>query len=70
MTSVERVIEYTKLESEAPLTNPKKKPPPTWPQFGALTFNSLSLNYSTESPRVLKNLSCNIMPKEKVINIH
>ncbi|XP_033642849.1 multidrug resistance-associated protein 4-like [Asterias rubens] len=66
MTSVERVIEYTKLESEAPLTNPKKKPPPTWPQFGALTFNSLSLNYSTESPRVLKNLSCNIMPKEKV----
>ncbi|XP_038063976.1 multidrug resistance-associated protein 4-like [Patiria miniata] len=66
MTSVERTIEYTKLKPEAPLTNPKKKPQPTWPQFGALTFNGLSLNYSTEGPRVLKNITCNIMAKEKV----
>ncbi|XP_022111266.1 multidrug resistance-associated protein 4-like [Acanthaster planci] len=66
MTSVERTIEYTTLEPEAPLTNVKAKPPPTWPQCGALTFNSLSLSYSEDSPRILENITCKVAAKEKV----
>ena len=66
MTAVERVIEYCKLQPEAPLEIPKNRPDPSWPQSGNIAFKSMSLAYSQEMPIVLKNISCQIKAKEKV----
>ncbi|XP_019724109.1 ATP-binding cassette sub-family C member 4 isoform X2 [Hippocampus comes] len=65
MTSVERVMEYTELESEAPWET-KKRPPPGWPSKGLVTFDGVSFSYSADGPRVLDNLKVTFQPKEKV----
>ncbi|XP_031342831.1 probable multidrug resistance-associated protein lethal(2)03659 isoform X2 [Photinus pyralis] len=67
MTSVERVLEYNKIEHERPLESaPKKKPPDTWPSRGQIQFDKLFLNYFPEDPPVLVNLNFTIKPLEKV----
>uniref|UniRef100_A0A146LYI9 Cystic fibrosis transmembrane conductance regulator n=6 Tax=Lygus hesperus TaxID=30085 RepID=A0A146LYI9_LYGHE len=67
MTSVERVMEYTDLESESALdSTPDKKPPPTWPEQGKVEFIDLKLRYSVGEPWVLKGLNFTILPQEKV----
>ncbi|XP_016524096.1 multidrug resistance-associated protein 4 isoform X2 [Poecilia formosa] len=65
MTSVERVVEYAELESEAPWET-DKRPPGDWPQKGSITFDSVSFSYSDSSPLVLKNLSFVFTSREKV----
>uniref|UniRef100_A0A3B5PXI0 Multidrug resistance-associated protein 4-like n=1 Tax=Xiphophorus maculatus TaxID=8083 RepID=A0A3B5PXI0_XIPMA len=65
MTSVERVMEYTELESEAPWET-KKRPPPGWPSKGLVTFDSVSFSYSDDGPRVLHGLQAMFRPQEKV----
>ena len=65
MTSVERILEYCDLESEAaPETD--VKPPPEWPEKGNIVFSDMSLAYHETLPNVLHKISCNIKPKEKV----
>ncbi|XP_046973503.1 ATP-binding cassette sub-family C member 4-like isoform X1 [Vanessa cardui] len=67
MTSVERIQEYSHIKSEPPLeSEPSKKPPPSWPDMGRLSFNHVYLYYSPEEPPVLKDLTLEILPKEKV----
>ncbi|KAK4317272.1 hypothetical protein Pmani_011632 [Petrolisthes manimaculis] len=67
MTSVERVLEYSSLESEAPLETDKDKTPKAdWPKHGVITFNDVSLQYNKDDPPVLKNLNFSIKEKEKV----
>uniref|UniRef100_A0A3P8V7T7 ATP binding cassette subfamily C member 4 (PEL blood group) n=1 Tax=Cynoglossus semilaevis TaxID=244447 RepID=A0A3P8V7T7_CYNSE len=65
MTSVERVVEYAELESEAPWET-DKKPPPDWPKNGSITFNKVNFSYSANKPLVLKNLSVAFKAREKV----
>ncbi|KAJ0062303.1 hypothetical protein NL108_007506, partial [Boleophthalmus pectinirostris] len=65
MTSVERVVEYTELTSEAPWET-KKKPPPDWPSKGLVTFDGVSFSYSPEGPVVLHKLKAMFRPREKV----
>lgn len=65
MTSVERVVEYTELESEAPWET-ETRPPPDWPRKGLVTFNQVNLSYSSDGPCVLKNISATFQPSEKV----
>ncbi|XP_056287089.1 ATP-binding cassette sub-family C member 4-like isoform X2 [Pseudoliparis swirei] len=65
MTSVERVVEYTELESEAPWET-QKRPPPDWPNKGLVTFDRVSFSYSSEGPLVLKDITAMFRPKEKV----
>ena len=64
MTSVERVIEYTEIESEP--DDQAKPPPKKWPTEGKIDFQSVFMQYSPEEPFVLKNLSFVINPKEKI----
>lgn len=66
MTSVERVVEYAELESEAPWET-DKKPPPDWPKNGSITFNKVNFSYSANKPLVLKNLSVAFKAREKVL---
>uniref|UniRef100_A0A8C3A5W1 ATP-binding cassette, sub-family C (CFTR/MRP), member 4 n=1 Tax=Cyclopterus lumpus TaxID=8103 RepID=A0A8C3A5W1_CYCLU len=65
MTSVERVVEYSELESEAPWET-QKRPPPNWPNKGLVTFDQVSFSYSSDGPLVLQNMTAMFRPKEKV----
>ncbi|XP_033208086.1 probable multidrug resistance-associated protein lethal(2)03659 [Belonocnema kinseyi] len=67
MTSVERVLEYTKVPQEPPLeSEPDKKPPLEWPTSGRVEFKNVGLRYSVGGELVLKNLSFVVEPNEKV----
>uniref|UniRef100_A0AAX7SGG0 ATP binding cassette subfamily C member 4 n=1 Tax=Astatotilapia calliptera TaxID=8154 RepID=A0AAX7SGG0_ASTCA len=65
MTSVERVVEYAELESEASWET-DKQPPSDWPKAGCITFDRVNFSYSASEPLVLKNLSLVFKSREKV----
>ncbi|CAL8104285.1 unnamed protein product [Orchesella dallaii] len=65
MTSVERAMEYAKLEPEAALeSKPDKKPPKGWPSTGEIQFKDYYLAY--EEKDVVKGLNFTIRGKEKI----
>jgi ATP-binding cassette subfamily C (CFTR/MRP) protein 4 len=68
MTSVERVDEYSHLESEGLLisANPLHRPKKQWPTAGAIEFDNVSMKYSPRGNFVLQNLKISIRPREKV----
>ncbi|CAM1297575.1 ABCC4 (predicted) [Pycnogonum litorale] len=66
-TSVERIMEYGNLEPEASKqSSPDKKPQPSWPQMGTITFKRVSLRYKQTDQYVLKSLTFKIKGEEKV----
>ncbi|KAK3605631.1 hypothetical protein CHS0354_027297 [Potamilus streckersoni] len=67
MVSVERVLDYSNLPSEAPLESiDSKKPPPDWPAVGVITGKGAALRYGDDKPLVLKDLNFVINGKEKI----
>uniref|UniRef100_T1IZ28 ABC transmembrane type-1 domain-containing protein n=1 Tax=Strigamia maritima TaxID=126957 RepID=T1IZ28_STRMM len=67
MISVERLIEYTKLEPEAALeSSANKKPPSDWPNRGEITFKHVSVQYNDNANPVLSDLSFLIKSGEKI----
>ena len=63
MSSVERVIEYSKLPEERPLEIADKKPPPSWPAKGAISFRGVVLRYRPNLPPALNvRVSANCRP--------
>ncbi|GME72391.1 unnamed protein product [Ambrosiozyma monospora] len=67
MNSVERLKYYGfELPQEPPYRIPTTNPGPTWPDYGAINFNNVSLKYRQGLPYALKNLSIAIQPNEKV----
>lgn len=65
MNSVERVIVYGELEPEGALET-KNDPPPSWPSQGAVSFKNVQLSYRPGLPLVLKDVSFEIKPGEKI----
>ena len=65
MTSVERVMAYTNLESE-PGYNMKTLPPINWPHDGHVSFKGVGLRYYPGGPQVLNNLNFEIPGKRKL----
>ncbi|KAJ7378151.1 hypothetical protein OS493_024816 [Desmophyllum pertusum] len=65
MTSVERVMTYSNLESE-PGYKINTLPPTHWPRDGHVTFKNVSLTYYEGGPRVLQNLNFNVKEKSKI----
>ena len=63
MTSVERVIEYTKLDSEK---SGDLIADSTWPQHGLISTKDVHMKYADNLPYVLQSLSFEILPREKV----
>ena len=65
MTSVERILQFTKLDKEGPFeSDPDKKPPISWPQKGRVQFDHVYLRYSDDP--VLKDLHFTIDSGMKV----
>ena len=65
MTSVERVMTYTNIDSE-PGYSTDDRPPESWPSEGCLTIEDLSLVYFKGGPRVLRDINVHVCSKEKV----
>ena len=65
MTSVERVMTYTKLDSE-PGYKVQRLPPEHWPHEGDITFQDVSLTYYPGGPQVLKKINLNIRGGAKI----
>ena len=68
MTSVQRIREYTTLESEAETEKPldTQLREAGWPQKGRIEFKDLTMRYRPEFNPVLKKLSFSIEGKMKV----
>lgn len=66
MTSMERLLEYTKLEGEPVREITEKPPAQDWPQFGKIEFRNVFLRYNPDEPYVLKDLNFVIHPCEKI----
>jgi len=69
IVSVERVLEYSHLPSEARDIIRNNRPDPKWPSKGAIVFNNYSARYREGLPLVLKNINVQIKPKEKIGSI-
>lgn len=66
IVSVERVLEYARLPSEAPEINPRNRPPVSWPANGEVEFKNYSARYREGLDLVLKNVNLNIRSHEKI----
>ncbi len=63
--AAERVLYYTELEPEGQIARPND-PPSGWPEQGAIRFNDVKLAYRPGLPLVLKGVTFDIRPGEKV----
>lgn len=65
MNAVERILVYTELPPEGETQTPND-PPPTWPEKGAVSFKNVELSYRPGLPLVLKDISFDVEPGEKI----
>ncbi|XP_072021809.1 ATP-binding cassette sub-family C member 5-like [Amphiura filiformis] len=66
-TSVERIVDYIKnLTSEAPTKIKDYEPPADWPKQGHVKFEKLKMRYRDNLPLVLRGISFEAKPKEKI----
>ncbi|XP_065864880.1 putative ABC transporter C family member 15 [Euphorbia lathyris] len=66
MISVERVLQYSNITSEAPLVIEESRPRNNWPEVGKICFQGLEIRYAEHLPSVLKNISCTFPGGKKV----
>lgn len=68
MISVERILQFTKIPSEAPLVLDNCRPETDWPFNGKIEIENLHVQYRPTLPRVLKGITCTF-PGEKKIGV-
>ncbi|EPS42616.1 hypothetical protein H072_3436 [Dactylellina haptotyla CBS 200.50] len=66
IVSVERILEYARLEPEAPEVVKKNRPSVAWPTNGGVQFRNYSTRYREGLELVLKDINISIKPKEKI----
>lgn len=66
IVSVERVLEYARLPSEAPEIIHRSRPPVSWPSRGEVKFSNYSTRYREGLDLVLKNINLDIKSHEKI----
>uniref|UniRef100_A0A2P2JCN5 ABC-type xenobiotic transporter n=1 Tax=Rhizophora mucronata TaxID=61149 RepID=A0A2P2JCN5_RHIMU len=66
MISVERILQYSNIASEAPLVIEECRPPKNWPEVGTICFKNLQIRYAEHLPSVLNNIDCIVPGKRKV----
>ncbi|CAG9859523.1 unnamed protein product [Phyllotreta striolata] len=62
MTSVERCLEYTKVNQELQTGNKSKD----WPKEGEIAFKQVQLKYGSDDVSILKNINFVVEPKQHV----
>ncbi|KAF9150200.1 Canalicular multispecific organic anion transporter 2 [Linnemannia schmuckeri] len=65
LVAVERVIEYTDMKTEAP-EHTNVVLPPNWPNQGHIRFRNYSTRYREGLDLVIKNISLEILPAQKI----
>ncbi|KII85519.1 hypothetical protein PLICRDRAFT_319144 [Plicaturopsis crispa FD-325 SS-3] len=65
MNAVERILVYTDLPSEGDEVSPDT-PPASWPDKGQIEFRDVQLAYRKGLPLVLKGVSFDVKPGEKI----
>lgn len=65
MNAVERIVHYAQLTAEGERQKPQD-PPGSWPAEGSIKFDNVELAYREGLPLVLKGVSFEIKPREKV----
>ncbi|KAJ7100917.1 multidrug resistance-associated ABC transporter [Mycena belliarum] len=65
LNAAERMLVYTELPGEAASTTPED-PPSLWPEHGKISFRNVKMSYREGLPQVLKDVSFDIQPGEKV----
>ncbi|EDO36474.1 predicted protein [Nematostella vectensis] len=66
IVSVERTKEYADMETEAEWVVEDSRPPKGWPDKGRIQIEDFDLRYRANLPLVLKNISVDIQPGEKI----
>lgn len=65
MNSVERIKQYTSVAQEADEIIASNRTTKTWPAEGKIQMNNLVVSYNNRE-QILKSLTCQIKPREKV----
>lgn len=66
MISVERILQFTGLPSEAPLVIEAHRPKPEWPERGEIRLENLHVSYDPTLPMVLRGVTCTFPAGKKV----
>ncbi|XP_054783331.1 putative ABC transporter C family member 15 isoform X1 [Prosopis cineraria] len=66
MISVERIIQYSNINSEAALVIEDSRPSNNWPETGTICFKNLQIRYAEHLPSVLKNIDCTFPGRKKI----
>uniref|UniRef100_A0A5B6Z2Q6 ABC-type xenobiotic transporter n=1 Tax=Davidia involucrata TaxID=16924 RepID=A0A5B6Z2Q6_DAVIN len=66
MISVERILQFSKIPSEAPLVIEACRPEPKWPTNGRIELENLHIQYNPALPMVLKGISCTFPGGKKI----
>lgn len=63
MNAAERVIEYSKLQTES---QEGQTPPASWPTSGKIEVKDLVIGYAENLPAVLKGITFDVRPNERI----
>lgn len=66
MISVERILQFSRIASEAPLIIENCRPEPEWPMTGTIELNNLHVRYSPSLPMILNGVTCTFLGKKKI----
>eukprot|EP00656_Telonema_subtile_P032017 TRINITY_DN3508_c0_g2_i1.p1 TRINITY_DN3508_c0_g2~~TRINITY_DN3508_c0_g2_i1.p1 ORF type:complete len:416 (+),score=121.25 TRINITY_DN3508_c0_g2_i1:132-1379(+) len=66
LVSLERLLNFANLPPEAPLEQPEDPPAELWPSEGAVRFDNVVMRYRDGLDPVLKGLTFDVNPGEKV----
>uniref|UniRef100_A0A803PH73 ABC-type xenobiotic transporter n=1 Tax=Cannabis sativa TaxID=3483 RepID=A0A803PH73_CANSA len=66
MISVERILQFTNIPSEAPLIIEDCRPKPEWPTEGRIELENLHVKYNPSLPAVLKGITCTFPGNKKI----
>lgn len=66
MISVERILQFSNIPSEAPLVVQDFRPKPDWPVNGCVEISNLHVQYTPAFPMVLKGITCTFPAQKKI----
>lgn len=66
MISVERILQFTNIPSEAPLVIENCRPELEWPINGIIQLENLHVQYDPSLPRILKGITCTFPGNKKI----